>query len=144
MSGRREIECVRCGNMRRHEGRRLCKSCYRAIKRVDGLENYPPMGRPRKWVETIEVNDDPIDQMRAVRGPGGIVRWIQPAPADAVPVIELAEVVAPIAAIRARSEVTTCPECGCLLKTASETCPGCLAWAERDVVLASWRRKDVA
>lgn len=37
-------------------------------------------------------------------------------------------------------ERPTCDQCGCLLKHADETCPGCLAWAERDAVLASWRR----
>ena len=33
-----------------------------------------------------------------------------------------------------------CNVCRCLLTHADETCPGCLAWAERDAVRTSWRR----
>lgn len=47
-------------------------------------------------------------------------------------------------AAKSASLGTCCEHCGCLLKGADETCPGCLAWAERDAVLASWRRREAA
>lgn len=44
---------------------------------------------------------------------------------------------------RATYRTTTCPDCGCLILI-GETCPGCLAWAERDAVRASWRADERA
>jgi len=34
-----------------------------------------------------------------------------------------------------------CAECGCLI-TPTEVCPGCLVWAERALVAASWRMAE--
>lgn len=43
-----------------------------------------------------------------------------------------------VAGRRATYRTTTCDVCGCLILV-GETCPGCLAWAERDAVQGSWR-----
>lgn len=32
-----------------------------------------------------------------------------------------------------------CDCCGCLLKTVTESCPACLAWAEKDAARSSWQ-----
>jgi hypothetical protein len=42
---------------------------------------------------------------------------------------------------RTTYRTTTCADCGCLL-VVGESCPACLAWAELDVVLGSWRAAE--
>lgn len=43
---------------------------------------------------------------------------------------------------RPKYRATIC-DCGCLI-VPGETCPACLAWAEHDAVVASWRAAERA
>lgn len=36
-------------------------------------------------------------------------------------------------------QVDSCEICGCILAPSDDMCPGCLAWAEKEAVAASWR-----
>jgi hypothetical protein len=92
---------------------------------------------------------DPIENMRAVRKPGGITVWEGPRPVDPPLHLKPQEVadqkfwdqlgqsLATMHLDFTRVTGTVC-HCGCLLRDETETCPQCVLWAEDDAAKASW------
>ena len=57
------VTCARCGEQRLHQGRGLCRTCYKTVSENGTRDMYPTKGnRPRPRAIDPEVNAD--DQVR--------------------------------------------------------------------------------
>ncbi len=106
--------CIDCSEPVSRRSVTRCRDCYMAATRRRDQPNVFELRADRQRVEVV---------------PDGRDIW---------------ERLADNLAANCGSLGVCCDHCGCLLAHANETCPGCLAWAERDAVLASWRRREEA
>lgn len=114
------------------------------------------------------MSADAIEAMIPHRGAGGVVRWSGPRPVDEECIdcgallrtsgaqrcmpcanrwrphhedeLAVQRLMRVLDRTLARSHPLPLCDCGCLLRTRSETCPSCLVWAERNAARTSWRR----
>lgn len=76
--GRQVVQCLRCGGLKIHEARGLCKCCYNHLREQrcrhgESLDQYPKLGGFGQWSGfTTAVSETKADQIRRKLDPNHI------------------------------------------------------------------------